>query len=43
MILGLAERFGQAPHDVLTWDMSVLQLLAIEALGREEEPGHGGV
>jgi hypothetical protein len=38
-VLGLAERFGQPPHDVLTWDASVLRLLRIEALGREDEHG----
>jgi hypothetical protein len=40
-VLGLAERFGSAPHEVLTWDASILRLLRIEALGREDDQ-HGG-
>ena len=36
-MLALAERFGQAPHDVMDWDASILQLLEIEALGRPED------
>lgn len=39
MILGLAERFGQSPEAVLEWDASVLRLLHIEAMGREDERG----
>jgi hypothetical protein len=36
-ILNVAERFGQSPFDVMDWDVSVLQMLAIEARGRREE------
>jgi hypothetical protein len=35
--LNVAERFGQSPFDVMDWDVSVLQMLAIEARGRREE------
>ncbi len=41
-MLAVAERFGQAPHDVLSWDASVLQMLEIEALGRPEDPDGDG-
>ncbi len=36
-MLSLAERFGQAPQDVLEWDASVLRMLRIEALGKPPE------
>jgi hypothetical protein len=35
--LNVAERFGQSPFDVMGWDASVLQMLAIEQRGRREE------
>lgn len=42
MVLALAERFGQPPHDVLNWDAEILRMLEIEARGRPEDPdGHG--
>lgn len=41
MILGLAERFGQSPDQVMSWDASVLRMLRIEAMGRKEEDTPG--
>lgn len=37
MVLGIAERFGQSPFDVLRWPADILRLLNIEALGRDDE------
>lgn len=42
MILGLAERFGQPPHEVASWDAEVWRLLNIEAAGRPEEGAERG-
>ncbi len=39
---GVAERFGKWPHEVLEQDASLLQLLNIEALGREEDDHRAG-
>ena len=36
-ILAIAERFGQSPFDVMDWDLSIMQMLAIEQRGRREE------
>jgi hypothetical protein len=33
----MAERFGQSPFAVMDWDVSILQMLAIEQRGRREE------
>jgi hypothetical protein len=41
--LGLAERFGQSPYDVLAWDSRVLHLLAVEAAGRPDDEQAGEV
>jgi hypothetical protein len=35
--LNVAERFGQSPFAVMDWDVSILQMLAIERRGRREE------
>ena len=42
LILGCAERFGVAPHEVYRWPARTLRLLRIEALGKpKDKPGDG--
>jgi hypothetical protein len=36
MILGIGERFGKLPSEVLAEDATLLRLLAIESLGRKD-------
>jgi len=38
LVLGLAERFGCPPSVVLREPATVLRMLAIEALGRPDDP-----
>lgn len=39
MILGLCERFSVLPSQLMAEDVSLLQLIMIEDLGKEPEPG----